>query len=361
MIPSNSIFHGSKSQDELVQALSSSTNLIEYLHVDKEIQKLSTQVKNHPSHPTVLAYHRWSIVCLKIESACLYCFYRVISSSKNFLSRYFSNITGLQVSIKHRFLQNEKEKIQNIFQRSLLVSSINAHQPKSSDFYLHPNIFLRLRNFENGDFKFSSTAPKNFFMEKGLCDGMCSWFTYLYFKTVADFSDSEAQLCAIARLFENGAPRQAEILQLIQGDGSDVRECILGLEIETKDRAASLKDLNLLSIQALSKKDAQSSQYLHSLPVGVYSVSLAIDHDATGYHIATAHALRYFKINENLGFIWDPNVGLIKLDKDLSEELLKCARLLRNIKEDSYFIFRQIKPQDERTPPTKTYTISVED
>lgn len=351
-----------KTPNSFVNALSSCKNFLEFLHTDQEIQYLAKQAKHLPSPPSHCAYHRWFIVWLKVESAALYCFYRVINYLNGYLIHHFPSITILQVKIKHRIFQNEKLNIQNIFKKTLLVHSINAHQPQHSDFYLHPPVNLRVRTFEKDQYKTGSLVRRNFFMPNGICDGMCIWFTYLYFKTLPFYPDSETQLQTIAKLFENGAPRQAELIQLISNCSfgeNKMCESILGLEMQKNDSQLSLNK-NLFSIKAMNEN--KSSHLFNDLSIGVYSVLLVLDEDGYGF-ASNAHALRYFKINEKLGFIWDPNVGLIKLagshhQKELVEKLLNCAGLIKSVNENSYFKFQQIIQEKESVK--QQYTLNVE-
>lgn len=78
-----------------------------------------------------------------------------------------------------------------------------------------------------------------------------------------------------------------------------------------------------------------------------------------------SHALLYFKIDKNLGFIFDPNIGLIKLAGNkqceaFANKLLVSAHILSSMDDDSYFEFQQLVQRDEATPTHTTYTISVE-
>lgn len=340
------------SQDSLFHALSSCKNLVHYLDADREIQSLAAKAKQIPSPSTHLVYNRWSIAWLKIESTSLHCFRKIFNYSKPYLINYFPNFTKkLQVKMQHRMLQHQTPYFKNLFKENLITRSLNCHQPESSDFYLHFNIKLRVRSIENGQCQSSSLSKKRFLMPNGICQGMCDWFTYLYFKTLPYYSDPEFHLQSIAKLFENGAPRQAELLQLFGWINVEIRDSILGFEIKKECGT------NLLTIETLTEDKVKSSLFIKDLPVGVYSVVLSIVWDK-------GHSLRYFKINENLGFIFDPNIGLIKLAgnnqyEDLSEKLLNNARLLKS-DDDSYFEFHQMTQHDDHVLTETKYTINVE-
>lgn len=346
-----------QSHDSLFLALSSCENLVQYLDADREIQNLTTKAKQTPSLSTHLAYNRWSLAWLKIESSSLYCFRKIFNYSEPAIHYYFPNFTKkIQVKIKHKMFQHRTHYYKNLFKEHLLTRSFNGHQPENSDFYLHPNVGLRVRKFENNQCKFSSYSQKRFLMLDGICKGMCDWFTHLYFKTLPYYSTPDVHLQSIAKLFENGAPRQAEILQLFGWAEDELRNFILGLEIKKGDRVL-LNDKTLLSIKNLKEDKTNPSLFIKDLPSGVYSVELmAFDQ---------GHAISYFKISENVGFIFDPNIGLIKLARinqheDLVEKLLNITRFLKFVDENSYFHFHQITQFNHNMSTKTKYTISIE-
>lgn len=80
-----------------------------------------------------------------------------------------------------------------------------------------------------------------------------------------------------------------------------MRESILGFEIQKMD-GSSPEHKHALSIGAMAENQVASSQFFNNFPTGVYSVTLAIDDDGSGY-VSNAHELRYFKTHANLGFI----------------------------------------------------------
>lgn len=338
-------------QDRLLHALSSRENFVQYLDAESEIQALTASAKVSPSPPGHLAYNRWSITWLKIKTVSLHCFCKIFNCFEPYLGKYFPNFTKkVQVRIKHKMLQYQVPHFQILFNSYLLESSLNAHRPENSEFYLHPNVTLRARIFENGQCTSSGLSKKEFLMSKGICAGMCDWLTYLYFNTLPHFSDPEIHLRTLAKLFENGAPRQAELLQLFGWTDRDVLDLILRFEnVKT--------DCNPLTLKTLNEERAKSCQFLKDLPIGVYRIQLSMDADAN-------HALRYFNISDNLKFLFDPNIGLIKLTgngqfEDFAEKLLTIAHLFKDADEWSHFEFHQVR-HDEKTPSAKTCTINVE-
>lgn len=343
--------------DPLLLALSSCENLVQYLDAEAEVQNLASKATQSSSSNSLID-NRWSVAWLKIESKPLQCFLTIFNYTKSYLVGYFPNLTKkIQISINHRLHQHKNLYFQSLFKEQLLVRSLNVHQPSSSDFYLHSNITLRTRLFENNQFKSSGISEKKFFMSDGLCKGECVWFTYLYFKTLSYFSDPEFQLQTIARLFENGAPRQAELIQLFGWTDVEIIEFILGTGLKINEQISSI-DTDLLKVNDLSNKLAKSTNFLKDLPLGAFSIVLSINS-------SQGHEIRYFKISENLGFIFDPNIGLIKLKEtnqhlDLAEKLIISARIINSLDEYSYYEIHQITSRDQRASDSLEYTISVE-
>lgn len=71
---------------------------------------------------------------------------------------------------------------------------------------------------------------------KGLCWGSCHWFNFLVLKKLAKSpSNIEQILVAVAKLFENGQPRQAALLQSFFGLELDLLD-LLSINIENNDR-----------------------------------------------------------------------------------------------------------------------------
>jgi hypothetical protein len=204
------------------------------------------------------------------------------------------------------------------------------------------------------DNKHSTILPVQFLLAKGICGGIGNWFLCLYFKTLPHFKDKDPQahLMAITKLFENGAPRQAEMLQLFNGASEDFCHSLLGFEVKEE------KDKNLKFIKTPEDKE-KSNQYIKDLTPGVYFI-----HFSQG--CGSAHALYYFKINDNLGFLFDPNIGLIKLKEnsqaeDLTEKFILIANLLRFDVEYTGCHFYPVVPCDEYADTEGNYILNIED
>jgi|GEM_PF-4857821 hypothetical protein len=336
------------SQDPLIWTLSSCENFIQSLETEREIQKLAAVAKEEIS-PTAYAYNRWFITWIKFEHTAVYLFKRIFDYSVPYFINYFPDSTKLlQVKIEHKLAESRAPIFKELFKNNLLTRSLNVHQVENSDLYLHPDVMLRIRQFENGSFFCSSLSAKNFLMLDGICSGICDWFTYLYFKTMPFYADPESHLIAVAKMFENGAPRQAGLLQLFDRIHDKIREFFLDFEDKNEGK---------LFFKELTENKEKSFSFIKNLPVGVFLISFS-----TG--LGTGHALRYFKIREDLEFLFDPNIGLIKLDRtcphDLAETLLQITRFLKSSKDYSYFEFCKIIPQEGNTETKYRYTISVE-
>lgn len=345
-----------QSEDSLSRALSSCENFVQYLNGEREIQNLARKAQ-HPLSITHLAYNRWSFTWLKIESASLHCVTRIFNYCKPCFIHFFPILTKqLQVKIQHKRVQHRTPYFQDLFKEQLLTRSLNSHQPESADFYLHPSINLRTRKFKDDQVEFSSFSQKRFLMLDGICQGMCDWLIYLYFHSLPYYLDSDPaiHLKSLAQVFENGAPRQSELLQLFGWAEKEVKHFMLGFEVENDKQESQ----DLLTIKSLKEDKTKAFSVIKNFPIGVFLISFELDS-------SNGHALVYFKINENLGFIFDPNIGLIKLashdqHEDLVEKLLASTQLLRYIDDNCCFEFHRVTPKNSHEPHKTKYTIGLE-
>jgi hypothetical protein len=339
-------------QDPLTQALSSCENLAKYLNIDNEVQALIANAEQTSPTPSSLIQNPCLFTCLRIESLYLENIFKIFNYSKPILNHYAPDFEKkMRVTIRHNLSRNHSVYFKQLFQENLLTRSMNAHHPESSDFYLHPNVGLRVSCI-NDDTQGSSLINANFLLLEGICGGIRDWFLCLYFKTLIEFRDKDPQthLMSIAKLFENGASRQAEVLQLFEGTDSEMRGNILGFKIKEE----SFKDIKQLYLNTENKK--QTNQYIEKLPFGVFSVHLSECYGGNG------HALCYFKINENLGFLFDPNIGLIKLkETNQAEDLIKKLSILTKLinfdVDYAFCIFQPITPCNENANLERSYSI----
>ncbi len=181
-------------------------------------------------------------------------------------------------------------KTQKVFQENLLARSINAHRKDTEDFYLQPSA--------PPSFTDQITDSLNYFHNNGICRGMCYWFIHLYFKTQSSFSDPEQHLQAVARQFEQGAPRQAAFLQSIKN--LPFLYDLLKLNLEE----------DVVKIKVEGKKTEEILQEMQPPHPGVYGIN------------TSSHQVMLFKFVDNRQYLFDPMIGCVKIS---SPELFKNA------------------------------------
>jgi hypothetical protein len=181
-------------------------------------------------------------------------------------------------------------KAQKVFQTNLLSRSINTHRQNTSDYYLHSPLRTSFATHTN-------STSLDFFHQEGVCRGMCHWFIFLYFKTQGRFANPEQHIRAVGQQFEQGAARQPAFLQSLA--------------------LAPLYDLLKLNvhqdnskISTAGKTPEQILREFQCRAPGVYGI------------YTSSHQVVYIKIDDNQQYLFDPNVGCIKIT---STQLFKNA------------------------------------
>jgi hypothetical protein len=137
-----------------------------------------------------------------------------------------------------------------------------------------------------------------FYGKEGVCRGSSLWFIYLYLKTLGNFDEEKAHLISVAKQFENGASRQAALLQAFYKGHQ-----LLGLK---KEKIPAAK----ISLYELDFGLETANQKVASLKEGIYRVG--------SYH----HSMVYIK-NGKEGYLWDPSYGLYEIG---TEDLVSWVR-----------------------------------
>ncbi len=151
---------------------------------------------------------------------------------------------------------------------------------------------------------------------QGICRGMSFWFLYLYLKTKDQFSDPRAHMAALGEQFKNGGGMDPTLLQSISlGTGE-----LLNLKIGTQSAVeTSCRKLIEHTPDRWRSNSANIVRQLQAMPVGAYAVGLP------------CHQTAYVKINDQLGFFFDPNHGIIEIQgPDLAQKLYE--RVSRSLK-----------------------------
>lgn len=160
----------------------------------------------------------------------------------------------------------------------------------------------------------------------GYCWGMSVWLIYLYLKTRSQFTDPRAHMAALGQQFTRGAGMDPALLQCIYLRKGK----LLGLKIGTQPKrahaivqwplvsgACTALVQSLLGIPLFEQKPSEwnsSSEEivrkLQTLPPGAYAVGVP------------KHGTAYIKINDRLGYFFDPNEGITEIQGDKVGEKL---------------------------------------
>lgn len=222
--------------------------------------------------------------------------------------------------------------------KNLLVLSRNMHDLSTPDLYLAKNIHkdLRLSNLihcqdgsieelKNGIMNIRKQGPNlsstdllmieslessiksmqrgygdiKFAHLDGVCFGMSIWFAFLYLNSYQS-QDSLKHLVAVAKQFENGAPRQAGLIQSLFNRLDLKLHSFIGIPTYLK-----LQVENTIKKELLDKGNQDFFKFLHNMENGIYYMSLQPKKGG-------GHAMCFIKEGEHK-YIFDPNTGLLNI------------------------------------------------
>ncbi|MBI5346658.1 MAG: hypothetical protein HZB76_05915 [Chlamydiae bacterium] len=255
-----------------------------------------------------------------------------------FLSVVQATNLSVRCKILSAYFSNETFRISMIFSfdKDILVLSKNMLDPSTSDLYLTKKLerkfiskderLAKLLNsnkmdelIEDMHVKFKNSNQNDPFVKttfeecnteyekfnkdikdidfghiSGLCFGMSVWFAYLYLNSEQSSQDCLKHIVAVAKQFENGAPRQAGLLQNFFSRYAYFNNI--------------KKLLKLQSEESIIKDFAQSHIFFNKMENGVYLMSFYYNNDV-------GHTVCFIKEGEHK-YIFDPNVGLLNIDDE---------------------------------------------
>jgi hypothetical protein len=171
---------------------------------------------------------------------------------------------------------------------------------------------------------------------QGICRGMSFWFLYLYLKTKDQFSDPRAHMTALGEQFKNGGGMDPTLLQSIFLRTGD----LLNLKIGTQSASESVRtQLIEHTPDQWRSNSTDILLQLRAMPVGAYAVGLP------------RHQTALVKINDRLGFFFDPNHGIIAIQgPELAQKLYeKISHTLKTTGDGREFAHVDIEPVTLRT------------
>lgn len=137
--------------------------------------------------------------------------------------------------------------------------------------------------------------------KKGICRGMSQWFLYLYLKTMHQFSDPRRHMAALGKQFAKGGGTDPVLLQSIHLRKGK----LLGMRIGDKSLNSPGNPCGALyhyKFEDYRSKPKLIERALQQLPPGAYEIHLPF------------HLTSYIKINDNLGFFFEPNYGITEIN-----------------------------------------------
>ena len=177
---------------------------------------------------------------------------------------------------------------------------VGKAQPIPGDQIQDPRVrnrtFLRMNNQVN-------------FRDSGICKGISNWFIYLYLKTQHQFSDPRSHMIALGKQFSKGGGIEPTLLHSLYVRNGKLLNMRIG---EQQGRVSGQAGRPVCSHTLSDWKDAEDQvlSELKNLPAGAYSL------------IVPFHQMAYVKIDAHLGFLLDPNEGIIEISgKEVEEEL----------------------------------------
>lgn len=153
---------------------------------------------------------------------------------------------------------------------------------------------LKKRTFHKGHVEFKG----------GYCRGMSYWFLYLYFQTKHLYADARKQMFALSKIFRDGAPIEAMLLQgMYTRNGKIMNLCHnsehhIGFHYLDNARKIELAEINgtrQIKDPTLAKKE------LTNLDVGAYICCFP------------THAVVYIKVSQELSYFYNPNRWIMEV------------------------------------------------
>jgi hypothetical protein len=228
---------------------------------------------------------------------------------------------SIHVLIGFHAFSNETTKV------SKIVSSINAPNKQGKIVNEHPSIPESQVATSVRERTFCSIYRKiKFDNYKGICRGMSVWFLRLYLETKEQFSDPRAHMAALGEQFEEGGGMDPTLLQSLFIDTGE----ILNLKVDIES------NLVKHTFNQWRSDSKEMIRQLKTLPCGAYTIVLPV------------HQTAFIKINDCLGYFFDPNSGIIEIQgSQLAEKLYD--RVSHSLKatgngtgKDPYVTFRTI-------------------
>lgn len=279
-------------------AYASYTALNKALNGQKQLKILENEAKSAAS---TTYWGPWTVAVLHVKAF----FEPATTAIFRALSSIFRSIGYPQLSLRMKLYSLHSAhtaghlKTYRLFGEKFLYPAHNAHDLSTEDLWSLESVeHKKIKDPEVRKYLVTKVVDKiSISSPGGVCRGIVEWFFYLYKKSEGLFQDKEQQLFAIAKFFENGAPAESTIIQSLDYYCTSTKE----------PQKCNLWNWEYFLAENTDKSNSRLDQYRP----GSYRLFL------------TGHVLAYIKISPHLGYIYDPNYGLIKLEGWQSSQLLQ--------------------------------------
>lgn len=244
--------------------------------------------------PAVLDY-RWQIAWLVITTPLRIMLEIFLTCLEPLLKCLGASHLAIRCHILYAHLATEDYFLYTLLEGradAIMAPLFNTYAFSASDVYLAPTVKTELIHDQKvfNTFELDKEWNKvDFYRPDGVCRGITTWFTYLFLRTQENFAKNpDGQMQAIGSLFYWGAPAPAALLQALCNG-----------EVFLNVHATQLHRIPLTAQEAT--RDTIHSALKDAAP-GAYEVWF------------TTHRIGYIKINDQLGYVIEPNGGVFKIE-----------------------------------------------
>jgi hypothetical protein len=261
-----------------------------FFHCNEQMQQVVANTRKAAFAQEHLLYNRWEVTKIILQAP--------FHLLELFLLHVVAQIPLTPHSLQRRLIVAGIHKnarfsqwlLQLRYGTDYLAPSRNVHDRSTAWFYTQPDLPFSLcyQNKLLNRMK-SNNAKRDkfkFFHPDGLCNGAVHWLLYLFHLTRAHCKDLPvAHMRALVDLSRKGWSVQAAFLQNFLG--------------------SPFLNIERVHTFTLPSDGEEQSNQLSAFEVGTYGITISGD--------SFAHRLAYIKIDKELGFLFDPYFGCMRL------------------------------------------------
>ncbi|MBS0607026.1 MAG: hypothetical protein KF898_04110 [Parachlamydiales bacterium] len=143
----------------------------------------------------------------------------------------------------------------------------------------------------------------------GICRGISDWFLFIYLKTKDQFTDHRSHMAALGKLFSKGGDAEPTLLQSLYLKNGKILDLKIGMQTGRPSGTYGAPITDQVFCDWKNSSEAMI-QEIGNLPAGSYQLCIPF------------HQMTYVKINDQLGFLLDPNEGVLEINGEGLAETL---------------------------------------